>query len=293
MKKAINLYKKVGESPLQAINIFRNKNPFYKNKKMSYAGRLDPMAEGVLLILIGDETKKINQYLGFDKEYRAEILIGISTDSHDVLGIAEIGNKELINEEKKDKEKVQPAREDKQIIDKNYQNQNYELLETNNKNNEEKKELIKKIKRKIRGLKGVYHQKIPEFSSYKIKRKPMFYYARLGKEIEEVKKTVKIKKIMINKVYEINSKKLLSYVLKKIDLVKEDFRQEEIKKKWTGLIENSDEKFLVFGITVNCSSGTYIRAIADDLGKEFGGGLLLSLKRTKVGKFDVENSLRI
>ena len=58
-------------------------------------------------------------------------------------------------------------------------------------------------------------------------------------------------------------------------------------------MENSDEKFLIVNTLINCSSGTYIRAIADDIGKIFGGGLLLSLKRTKVGKFDVKESLRV
>ena len=67
------------------------KNPVYKNKRMGYAGRLDPMAEGVLLILVDEENKKIGQYMGFDKEYTAEFVLGFSSDSNDVLGIAENG----------------------------------------------------------------------------------------------------------------------------------------------------------------------------------------------------------
>jgi len=85
MKKTINLYKPVGMTPLQAVEKLREKNTVYNGKKMSYAGRLDPMAEGVLLILVGDENKKMKQYMGFDKEYKAEILFGFSSDSNDVL----------------------------------------------------------------------------------------------------------------------------------------------------------------------------------------------------------------
>lgn len=54
---------------------------------MTYAGRLDPMAEGQLLILIGDECKNKEKYLGLDKEYEVEIVFGIQTDTHDALGI--------------------------------------------------------------------------------------------------------------------------------------------------------------------------------------------------------------
>ncbi len=249
MKNIINLYKPAGITPLQAINIFREKNGHYKTKKMSYAGRLDPLAEGVLLVLVGDETKRIGSYLGFDKEYKAEILIGISTDSNDVLGIA--SKKPEIKE-----------------ID------------------------IKVLKKKIKELKGSYNQKIPDYSSYKIKGRPMFYYARKGEKVADVKKSVRIKSIKINSIYNITSNKLVKDNLTKIDKVKGDFRQEEIKERWKELLKDN-EKFLVVDLTIQCSSGTYIRAIADEIGKDFGGGLLLSLKRTMVGKFDIKDSLLI
>ena len=89
MKNVINLYKPVGLSPLQVIEKFRLKHREYGKVKLGYAGRLDPMAEGVLMVLVGDENKKIRDYLKFDKEYRAEILIGLKSDSCDVLGIVE------------------------------------------------------------------------------------------------------------------------------------------------------------------------------------------------------------
>ena len=104
-----------------------------------------------------------------------------------------------------------------------------------------------------------------------------------------------IKNIRINNIYFINNKKLLKNILRKIDLVKGDFRQNEIKQRWEELFdsENKNKKFLVVDLTINCSSGTYIRAIADDLGSNYGGGLLMSLKRTKVGRFEVKDSLMV
>jgi tRNA pseudouridine55 synthase len=45
-------------------------------------------------------------------------------------------------------------------------------------------------------------------------------------------------------------------------------------------------------LTIECSSGTYIRALARDIGEELGvGGHLVALRRTRVGPFDVADAL--
>ena len=61
-KKVLNLYKPQGVTPLELIDRFRQKHPEYKDEKLGYAGRLDPMAEGILLVLVGDENKKRKTY---------------------------------------------------------------------------------------------------------------------------------------------------------------------------------------------------------------------------------------
>ena len=86
MKKFLILNKKEGETPLEALNAFRCKYKKYKDIKMTYAGRLDPMASGVLLVLIDDEVKNKEKYLKMDKEYEFEILFGFATDTYDILG---------------------------------------------------------------------------------------------------------------------------------------------------------------------------------------------------------------
>mgnify|MGYP001608922374 CR=1 FL=1 len=249
MKPVLNLYKKVGQTPLEAIKLIREKYPHYKRMKMGYAGRLDPLAEGILIILLGDENKKIGEYMGFDKEYRAEILLGFSSDSHDVLGIAEKGKSIELD--------------------------------------------IKDLKKKIKNFRGKYEQKIPKYSSYKIDGKPMFYYARKGIDVQEIKKNVYIKKIEINSIYKISSKKLLKFIINKINNVNGDFRQSEILDNWNNILRE-DEYYLVVDLNVECSSGTYIRAIAQDLGSKINcGALLLSLKRIRVGKFLIRDSMRL
>lgn len=245
MKKIINLFKPVGMTPLQTIERFKEENSKYKGIKMGYAGKLDPMAEGVLLILVGDEGKRIYEYTKLDKEYRAKILFGVSTDSYDILGIPKIRNRK--NEE----------------ID------------------------ISELKKRIKSLKGGYEQEIPIFSSKFIK------YARKNKKIELPKKTIKIKEIQINSITRITSNKLFRGIVKKIGLLKGNFRQNKILEKWRELLEYREEKYTIVDLTISCSSGTYIRAIANDLGEGFGGGILLNLFRTRVGKFELKDSLRL
>lgn len=104
MKKTVFVNKPIAVTPLEAIEIFKVKFPEYVNEKISYAGRLDPMAEGLLLLLIGEENKSRNKYEGLNKTYEAEVIFGISTDSFDQLGLVEKAELKLFN--KKTIEKV-------------------------------------------------------------------------------------------------------------------------------------------------------------------------------------------
>lgn len=52
-------------------------------RKMGHAGTLDPAASGLMIIGVGEGTKKLSDYLKLDKEYEAEILVGVKTDSGD------------------------------------------------------------------------------------------------------------------------------------------------------------------------------------------------------------------
>lgn len=86
----LNLYKKVGETPLECLGRWVKQNPKYENMKMTYAGRLDPMAEGELLVLVGEECYEKEKYLGLDKEYEFDILFGFGTDTYDILGLTDL-----------------------------------------------------------------------------------------------------------------------------------------------------------------------------------------------------------
>lgn len=87
MEKYVVIEKSEGETPLQALERYRSARPELRNEKMTYAGRLDPMATGQLVLLIGEECKNKDAYLTLEKEYEFEILFGASTDTGDVLGL--------------------------------------------------------------------------------------------------------------------------------------------------------------------------------------------------------------
>ena len=58
----------------------------FKMKKVGHAGTLDPLATGVLVILLGKSTKLFDKFVGFDKAYRATFILGRTTTSADIQG---------------------------------------------------------------------------------------------------------------------------------------------------------------------------------------------------------------
>lgn len=51
--------------------------------KVGHAGTLDPLATGLLIICIGKETKNIDRYMGYSKEYTGSFYLGATTPSFD------------------------------------------------------------------------------------------------------------------------------------------------------------------------------------------------------------------
>jgi tRNA pseudouridine55 synthase len=55
-----------------------------KTKKIGHAGTLDPLATGLLIICVGKTTKRIEEFMGQEKEYTGKFVIGQTTLSHDL-----------------------------------------------------------------------------------------------------------------------------------------------------------------------------------------------------------------
>lgn len=95
----IQMHKNVGETPLQALKRLQKDKSELSGEKLSYAGRLDPMAEGVMLVLVGDENKTYKKHLNYDKEYVATFLLGMNTDTGDALGMISRKTSQVLSDE--------------------------------------------------------------------------------------------------------------------------------------------------------------------------------------------------
>ena len=61
---------------------------FYPGCKVGHAGTLDPLAEGVLVLAVGREnTKRISLWTNKEKEYLAEIVVGLTSVTDDAEGL--------------------------------------------------------------------------------------------------------------------------------------------------------------------------------------------------------------
>lgn len=58
----------------------------FNMKRVGHAGTLDPMATGVLVVLLGKTTKLFDKFVSFDKGYRATMVLGMLTDTADTCG---------------------------------------------------------------------------------------------------------------------------------------------------------------------------------------------------------------
>jgi tRNA U55 pseudouridine synthase TruB len=94
-----------------------------------------------------------------------------------------------------------------------------------------------------------------------------------------------IKKLKLEKIVQIDNKKLFKNIEKRIKKVQGDFRQDEILKIWRKELLTPN-KFIVASFKIKCSSGTYVRSVANSLGEKIGtGALAFSIKRTKIGEY--------
>jgi len=90
MNGILNIYKESGMTSFAVVSRVRK---FCGEKRVGHAGTLDPMATGVLPILVGKAAVMQEKLSDHDKRYIAGVRLGISTDTGDVTGnILETGN---------------------------------------------------------------------------------------------------------------------------------------------------------------------------------------------------------
>lgn len=266
-----NLYKQRGETPLECVQRFREKFPEYDDKKpldpgkrmkWTYMGRLDPMAEGVMLVANGEDVFKKQEFLDLDKDYDFVALFGFATDTYDVLG---------------------------------------RVLKVNIVRELNEMDLIKIAKL----YEGTRDQKYPEYSSKMISSRKSFspesprvsslHEARLSSEnFSEPLKKITVFKMQFHGLDQLKPKELFGRLLMDIGKVKGDFRQNETLILWRKMLEGYKQEKLFLGrFSATVSSGTYIRGLVNDMGVTLGiNATTLSIRRTRVGDYKVEDSIK-
>ncbi|HWR39695.1 MAG TPA: tRNA pseudouridine(55) synthase TruB [Patescibacteria group bacterium] len=79
----INVLKPPGMTSHDVVSYIRRQ---YGQKRVGHAGTLDPAAAGVLPVFLGKATRLIEYFADDDKSYRAEIILGVATDTGDDTG---------------------------------------------------------------------------------------------------------------------------------------------------------------------------------------------------------------
>lgn len=256
MKSRVVIEKEIGETPLMALHKWKRANPAYANVPASYAGRLDPMASGKLLVLLGEECKKQKTYTGLDKEYEIEVLLDAGSDTGDALGLVEYAGRETVVEKGALRgalraERGSHLRPYPQFSSKTVNGKPLFLhtLEGGIKliNIPEHEEMIYKI--------SVRH--IVHISSEMLAVRIAEFLAKVPKSDEP-------------------SKKLGA-----------DFRINDVRASWEKVFATAGGRtFTILSLRVSCGSGTYMRSLAGRIGEALGTrALALSIKRTKMGKY--------
>ena len=138
------------------------------------------------------------------------------------------------------------------------------------------------VEEKLKAFVGRIEQIPPTFSAVKVDGKRAFKYARKGEDIE-----------LKPKILVIDELEILHWGQQTTDnglqITDEDPR-ERIKYQ-SG---NLTDPHLSLTIRVVCSKGTYIRALARDIGRALGsGGYLTGLIRTRIGKYTLQDCMDI
>jgi tRNA U55 pseudouridine synthase TruB len=256
MKKRVIIEKAVGETPLAALKKWKEEHPQYKDLPASYAGRLDPMASGKLLILLGEECKKQKAYTKLDKEYEIEILLDVGSDTGDALGLIEYVKKDSKFEDSNlakilEAERGAHMRRYPQFSSKTVHGKPLFLYA-------------------LDGSLGSIT--IPEHEE-RIDRIVVQKFEKISSELLRVRIQDFLSKVPRT---DEPSKQLGA-----------DFRIDSVRASWeTALQEAGEREFSVLSLRVVCGSGTYMRSLAPRLGAALGTrALALSIHRSKMGMF--------
>ena len=244
-----------------------------KNLKVGHAGTLDPLATGVLLVCIGKATKLAEELQAHDKEYVAGITFGATTPSYDLeKEIDRFFPHEHITAEAVaealpafigEQDQIAPLFSAKSVDGVRAYELARKLYKSDGSLDEAARELIRVSRINITELELLEFTSRADESGLKNRATPL---AAGGKSIRE-------------------------------DTTGVVFQTTSSAPSASSRINVTDNSALGLPravVRMACSKGTYVRALARDLGEALGSGAHLdSLQRSRSGIFRVENALTV
>ena len=258
----LTVYKEAGYTSSDAVARLRG---ILRMRKIGHTGTLDPDAEGVLPMCLGNATRICELIADREKEYLAVMRLGVVTDTQDMSG--EILSQ--IPEEQIPAILLQTNADVTAIAKGNPELNTDEIAEAIAKGNpvlnaDEAKEgdpeatakektedsINRRIREAAAAFTGEIDQIPPMYSAIKVNGKRLYDMARKGITVERKARRITIYSLDIEKI--------------ELPLVT---------------------------MRVRCSKGTYIRTLCEDLGKALGtGAAMQSLLRTRVGQFTLQEA---
>lgn len=227
-----------------------------KRLKVGHAGTLDPLASGVMILCTGKCTKLIDQLQAGTKEYVATLRLGCTTPSYDA----------------------------EHPIDAIYPTSHITQAA---------------VEEALSRFRGSIWQVPPVYSACKVEGRRAFDYIRQGEDVELKAKELVIDELELLDLHLPEQGLISPHADEVAKMAREDIHIKDYgrDKETYEIAEatNIDTEHLTYlQIRVVCSKGTYIRALARDIGQALGSGAyLIGLRRTRVGDIRVEDCLPV
>lgn len=229
-----------------------------KNLKVGHAGTLDPLATGVLLVCIGKATKLAETLQKEGKEYLAGVSFGATTPSYDL----------------------------EKAIDQEYPAEGV--------TEESVREVLPRFLGEQEQIAPLFSAKsVDGVRAYELARKQ---YREAHKEKTDVMTDFDhtVAETLNKQIINISGMELISFFPNGKESGPELSDEGLRPNPRINVVDTSALHLPLAMIRIKCSKGTYIRALARDLGEALGSGAHLnSLKRTKSGGFTVGNCLSV
>ena len=247
----LTIYKEKGYTSSDAVARLRG---ILRMRKIGHTGTLDPDAEGVLPMCLGNATRICELIADREKEYLAVMRLGVRTDTQDMSGeilsqVPEERIREILLNDKRISGGTEE--EDREKYLKNEQISDGKIED--DRKTEEDRIILDKILVAASSFTGEIEQIPPMYSAVKVNGKRLYDMARKGITVERKPRRITIYSLRIEEV--------------NLPLVR---------------------------LRVRCSKGTYIRTLCEDLGNALGtGAAMQSLLRTRVGQFTLDEALTL